>query len=86
MAETLFGGVGEIDFHNRVNMENIIIKVAGAYVSGAAFYFDQNNTFNLKGTEYCSIDDIVIFNLLIAFKVWKSSLFDRCRYRPFINF
>ena len=75
MAETLFGGVGEIDFHNRVNMENIIIKVAGAYVSGAAFYFDQNNTFNLKGTEYCSIDDIVIFNLKLIYKLKKIFFF-----------
>ena len=38
MAEVKFGAVGEVDFHNIINMENIIIKGAIAYVSGSIFY------------------------------------------------
>ena len=40
MAEVLFGALGEIDFHNIVNMENIIVKGAIGYVSGSVCYLE----------------------------------------------
>ena len=86
MAETLFGAVGEIDFDNIINMENIIINDAGGYVCGSAFYLDQNITFNLIGTEYCSITNLVVLFFSKFNKVWKCSYFDWCRYRKHINF
>ena len=49
MGEALFGGVAEIDFDNIINMENIVMNDAKGYVSGAAFYLDENTTFILKG-------------------------------------
>ena len=86
MAETLFGGVGEIDFDDIINMENIIIKDAIGYVSGSIGYLDQNITLNLKGTEYCSIENLVNIFVYYLSKVWKCSFLYWCRYGKFINF
>ena len=86
MGEALFGGVGEIDFDNIINMENIIMKNARGLVSGSAFYLDKNVTFNLKGTDYCSITEMVIFFYLLVFSSMEMQYFSWLQIREIYKF